>query len=161
MFTLGCNNLIISTDHCPLLGIFNNKELNSINSPQLCNLKEKTLKFKFNMQYNPGKWHRGPDACSANPTLPAPKLPETNIMCCIIADSPTMTDIYNCEQIENTVEVNLNDSIETFNCDTNTDNKIIITKETIAKAYNNNPQYQLLVKTIRSGFPTTKNQLES
>ena len=55
MFTLGCNNLIISTEHCPLLGIFNNKELNSINNPGLCNLKEKTLKFKFNMQYNPGK----------------------------------------------------------------------------------------------------------
>ena len=161
MFTIGCNNLIISTDHRPLLGIFNNKELNSINIPRLCNLKEKTLKFKFNMQYNPSKWHRGPDTCSRNPTFPASKLPETNIMCCIIADSPTMTDIYNCEQIENTVEVNLNDSIETFNCDTNTDNKIIITKETIAKACNDDPQYQLLVKTIRSGFPTTKNQLDS
>ena len=69
-----------------------------------------------------------------------------------------MTDIYNCEQIENTVEANFNDTIETFNCDTNTDNKIIITKKTIAKACNNDPQYQLLVKTIRSRFPTTKNQ---
>ena len=66
-------------------------------------MKEKTLKFKFNMLYNPGKWHRGPDTCSRNPILPTPKLPEINIMCCIIADSPTMTDIYNCEQIENTV----------------------------------------------------------
>ena len=76
-----------------------------------------------------------------------------------MAGCPTMTDIYNCEQIKNTVEVNLNDNIETFNCDTNTDNKIVITKETIAKACNDNPQYQLLVKTIRSGLPTTKNQL--
>ena len=48
-FTLGCNNLIISTDHRPLLGIFNNKELNSINNPRLCNLKLRN--FKFNMQY--------------------------------------------------------------------------------------------------------------
>ena len=93
LFTIGCENLI-STDHHPLLGIFISKELNSIKNPWLCNLKEKSLKFSFNMQYNPGKWHRGPDAYSKNPILPAPKLPEGNPICCILAEQPTDTDIY-------------------------------------------------------------------
>ena len=55
MFTLGCENLLISTDHYPLLGLFNTKELNSINKKLQCILKEKNRKFKFHMQYNPGK----------------------------------------------------------------------------------------------------------
>ena len=41
MFILGCNNLIVSTDHCPLVGIFGNKELCNISNPHICNLKKK------------------------------------------------------------------------------------------------------------------------
>ena len=45
MFPLGCNNLIVSTDHHSLVGIFGNRELCNIN---ICNVKEKTLKFNLN-----------------------------------------------------------------------------------------------------------------
>ena len=68
MFTLGCTKLVVSVDHKPLLGIFNNRELSSIKNLWLLNLKESTFAWTFNMTYNPGKWHRGPDAISRNPT---------------------------------------------------------------------------------------------
>ena len=53
MFTQGCTNLIILVDHKPLLGTFNDQDLNSIQKPGLQSMKENTL----------GKEHRGPDAC--------------------------------------------------------------------------------------------------
>ena len=67
IFTLGCKNLTVSTDHKPLLGILSNRALSEIKNPRLLNLKERTLMYRFNIQYNPGKWHRGPDALSRNP----------------------------------------------------------------------------------------------
>ena len=67
MFTLGCQNLLVSTDHKPLLGILRDRALSDIKNPQLLNLKEHTLMYRFNISYNPGRWHRGPDALSRNP----------------------------------------------------------------------------------------------
>lgn len=40
MFTLGCINLVVSVDNKPLLGILNNRELNSIKNPRLQNFKK-------------------------------------------------------------------------------------------------------------------------
>ena len=56
--------------HCnrPLLGIFSNQELNSINNSQICTLKEKTLSYSFTIQHNPGKWNQGGNAFSRNPS---------------------------------------------------------------------------------------------
>ena len=68
IFTRGCPNLIISTDHKPLLGILNDKPLEDIKNPRILRLKEQTLHFNFTMKYNQGKWHRAPDALSRNPT---------------------------------------------------------------------------------------------
>ena len=46
-------------------------------SKRLLNLKQRTLYYCFKIQYNPGKWHRGPDACSCNPVLALAILPDT------------------------------------------------------------------------------------
>ena len=43
MFVLGCKDLIVITDHKPLLNIFNHRDLSTITNPQLFKLKEKTL----------------------------------------------------------------------------------------------------------------------
>ena len=79
MFTLGCPKLLISVDHKPLLGILNDRELNSILNPRILALKESTFSWNFQIHHNPGKWHRGADALSRNPTLPAPKEPDSTI----------------------------------------------------------------------------------
>ena len=67
MFALGCTELVISIDHKPLLGILNNCDINTFVNPHISNLKQKTLRYHFTTQYNPGKWYRGADACSRNP----------------------------------------------------------------------------------------------
>ena len=69
MFVLGCRDLIVSTDHKPLLGFFNDRDLSSIPNDHISSLKEKTFRYQFSIQFCPGKWHRGPDAVSRNPSV--------------------------------------------------------------------------------------------
>ena len=68
MFTLGCNNLLVVVDHKPLLGILNDRALDSITTPRLQNLKESTLGWRYDIKHCPGKWQRGPDALSRYPS---------------------------------------------------------------------------------------------
>ena len=68
MFLLGCRKLIISTDHKPLLGLLNDRDLSSIPNSRLLNLKQRYLPFEFNLTYNPGKWHRAADPVSRKPS---------------------------------------------------------------------------------------------
>ena len=54
MYTLGCPELILATDHNPLTGILNDRRLDSIDNPRLLNLKEKSLAFNFKIMYVKG-----------------------------------------------------------------------------------------------------------
>ena len=50
MFVLGCKDLIVSTDHKPLLRIFCDRDLSRIPDDRISSLKEKTFHYQF--QYN-------------------------------------------------------------------------------------------------------------
>ena len=62
MFALGCRDLMVRTDYKPLLGIFCDRDLNSILNDRISSLKEKTFRYQVSIQFCPGRWHRGPDA---------------------------------------------------------------------------------------------------
>ena len=49
-FVLGCRDLIVSTDHKPLLGIFCDRDLSSIPNDHISSQKERTFPYQF--QYN-------------------------------------------------------------------------------------------------------------
>ena len=53
-YILGMKDLVIATDHQPLLGVFK-KPLGEIDNPRLLNLVQKTLWYKFRMVHIPGK----------------------------------------------------------------------------------------------------------
>ena len=67
MFVLGCPDLIIAVDHKPLVKIFNDRQLDTIDNPRLRALKEKTLMYRFSIIEIPGKANNTPDAASRNP----------------------------------------------------------------------------------------------
>ena len=69
-FVLGCSDLIIAVDHKPLLKVFSDRSLKEISNARLCNLKEKTLRYKFCMVHIPGVRHKAADAVSRHPTGP-------------------------------------------------------------------------------------------
>ena len=67
-YILGCKNLIIATDHKPLLKILDDRPLTEITNRRLLNLKEKTLSYAFSIIHVPGRKNTGPDAASRYPT---------------------------------------------------------------------------------------------
>ncbi|RDH89254.1 MAG: hypothetical protein DIZ77_16200 [endosymbiont of Seepiophila jonesi] len=63
-FVLGCNDLIVATDHKPLLKVLGDRKMEDIKNPRLYNLKEKTLPFQFRITHVPGKRHFTADSLS-------------------------------------------------------------------------------------------------
>ena len=63
-FILGCEKLIVTVDHKPLLGLLNDKSLADIDNPRLLMLKEKTLWFNFKVIWVPGRISWRPDCMS-------------------------------------------------------------------------------------------------
>ena len=66
-YVLGCEDLIVATDHKPLLQILNDRSLTDIDNRRLLNLKEKTLAYRFTILHVPGRKNLGPDAASRHP----------------------------------------------------------------------------------------------
>ena len=67
-FIHGCKDLIIATDHKPLVKLLGNRKLEDIDNPRLLSLKEKTLSYRFSMRYVAGARNKVPDAASRFPT---------------------------------------------------------------------------------------------
>ena len=66
-YILGCSQLIVATDHKPLIQILNDRALTDITNRRLLNLKEKTLPYNFTMVHISGAKNKGPDAVSRYP----------------------------------------------------------------------------------------------
>ena len=67
-FVIGCRDLVIVTDHKPLVKLLGNRKLEDIDNPRLLRLKEKTLSYRFTMRYLSGARNKIPDALSRFPT---------------------------------------------------------------------------------------------
>ena len=66
-FTQGCDNLVVVTDHKPLVKLFTDRALDQITNSRLFSLKQRTLPWRFNVVYMPGKENKFSDATSRNP----------------------------------------------------------------------------------------------
>ena len=63
-YTLGCPKLIVATDHKPLLGIFGNRALDTIDNPRLVRIKQRTLPWNYELIHLPGKQQIAADGFS-------------------------------------------------------------------------------------------------
>jgi hypothetical protein len=79
-YVQGCKQLIIATDHHPLLKIFGDRNLEDISNPRLLNFKEKTLQYIFEMVYVPGEKNKGPDSMSRHPASAMPAKPDDALL---------------------------------------------------------------------------------
>ena len=68
-FTQGCDNLVVVTDHKPLVKIFGDRTLDEITNSRLFRLKQRTLPWRFDIVYLPGKSNHAADATSRHPCL--------------------------------------------------------------------------------------------
>ena len=141
IFTKGCPNLTISTDHKPLLGILNERPMEEISNPRILRLKEQMLQFHFSMKYNQGKWHRAPDALSRN----------------AVPSFVTMLEAF---------QVTLNEE-EDLTVDESPEIALSVlgppesmTLDTVQKVTLQDPEMKLLKSSIKSGFGRSQNSTD-
>ncbi|KAK3885060.1 hypothetical protein Pcinc_010714 [Petrolisthes cinctipes] len=67
-FTMGCRDLIITTDHKPLVKILGDQALDDITNPRLFRLKQRTLMWQYQIVHVPGKTIPVADATSQYPS---------------------------------------------------------------------------------------------
>ena len=79
----------ILTDHQPLLGILNRKNLDAINNIRIQRLTSKLLGYSFRVEWIPGKIHEIAEALSRNPVFAAPNHKDI-IVCKIYEDIEDM-----------------------------------------------------------------------
>ena len=67
-FTQGCDNLLVVTDHKPLVKILGDRTLDEISNTRIFRLKQRTLPWSFDIVYLPGKSNFAADATSRHPS---------------------------------------------------------------------------------------------
>lgn len=72
-FTQGIENLVIVTDHKPLIKIFGDCTLDEITNSRLFRLKQRTLPWRFAIRHLPGKSNNAADATSRHPSQSCPE----------------------------------------------------------------------------------------
>ena len=68
-FTKSCRDLVVVTDHKPLVKIFGDRSLNKIQNTHIFRFKHHTLPWLFEVHYMPGKTNLAAVAASRYPTL--------------------------------------------------------------------------------------------
>ena len=136
-FILGCENLLISTDHQALTGILRDRDLGTIKNPRILGLKERTLPYRFKIQFNPGKWHRAPDALSRNPVAQGIHATE-----CDQSASARYEELFSACALEAATHINSHPG-----------ENPMITIDDIRQATKNDPAYESLTTAIMNGFP--------
>ena len=170
-FVLGCPDLTIAVDHKPLLKIFGDRSLNDIPNNRLRNLKEKTLRYKFDMIHVPGVKHKAADATSRHPTgKPNPEmmiLPDDissicekheekqfpSSICAIKTSKPFLDEVALIQdgicRLQSLFQ-NACNSIENLEA---------VTWDKVKTATMSDTSLIELIKAIEDGFPNDKNEL--
>ena len=67
-FTLGCDNLLVITDHKPLTKLLGDRMLDEIRNTHLFRIKQRTLPWYFRITHVPGRLNPASDATSCHPS---------------------------------------------------------------------------------------------
>ena len=140
-FTMGCDNLLLVVDHKPLVRIFGDRRLDEIENDQLYRLKRKTLRWRFEIEYQPGKIHFLADAVSRNPSK---------------SDVDTLevsTTVAGMTQVDKrSVMASIFDDVDKF---------VAVTMERVESESQSDAEISLLSTVVNNGFPNSKKEMPS
>lgn len=152
MFTLGCKDLLVSTDHKPLIAILGDRALEEISNGRLLRLKEKTLRFRFDIQHIPGIWNKGSDAFSRATLMALFDVGEDDDD---MDDDIYITEVANIRAAVCVDPVDVIDKIGYVTLD-----EPVVTLEDIARSGKADPEYSALTEAIVGGFPEKKEECQ-
>ena len=143
----------------PLLKVFGDRSLNDTPSPRLCNLKEKSLRYRLKIIHVPGIRHAAADAVSQHLVSYATPfhLPD-DMAASLIVDPPTLVSTMFLETLPATKA-----STQICHQSSSSTSEVIksITWDDIRLETASDASMRTLSDVIDSGFPTTKNDLLS
>ena len=132
-FTQGCNDLLVVTDHKPLVKILGDRTLDEISNTRIFRLKQRTLPWSFDIAHLPGKTNSAADATSRHPS-PANEF----------AKLRSLSLHSEMDDAESAMAASLRHE---------THDIIAISWERIATETASDPTMRLLLDTIQEGFP--------
>ena len=127
-FTQGCQNLMIVTDHKPLVKIFGDRTLDEISNTRLFRLKQRTLPWRFEIRHLPGKTNMAADAASR---YPAPLV------------DPNVSTITDGDELESIIAAAISKDVESITT---------ISWELIAEETRKDETLLNVIKAIQNGF---------
>ena len=154
-FVLGCEDLTIAVDHEPLLKVLNDRSLDIPNS-RLRNLKEKTLRYRFQMCHIPGAKHKATDAISRRPagTINPEIMPLPDDM------ANTSDTVYPPVPVSNSpTDTQSHDQDLAVFAATSLNSLKSVTWERVKLETNSDEDMAQLLFIIESGFPNHRDQL--
>ena len=156
-FVLGCPNLVVAVDHKPLLKVFSDRSLDKIPNPRLRNLKEKTLKYRFQITHIPGINHTAADALSRKPVSEAKHLHLPDDASPISNDPNLPTLPHNfLKSIRAQTDYSTLNALEEDNSLAGISS---VTWDDVRTASNSDPSILKLIDIIESGFPESNDTL--
>ena len=135
-FTMGCNDLKIIVDHKPLTKLFGDRRLDEIDNPRLFRLKQRTLMWRFTIEYQPGASNPFADAMSRHPNKYAELA------------SASMMSTYDSEEAAYSSGVA-----------SETEKLFAVTWEKVKAVSSNDQAMCLLADYIKTGFPSSRMDL--
>ena len=154
MFVAGCDNLIVATDHQPLLGILGDRNLADIANPRLFKIKQRTLRYRFSIQHTPGRWQRGADAMSRNPVSDSAAAIMHEVIK-VVRAAPSSTDVTDSAAIQAEVHMAASEAVYMLQDDTES-----LSLTGIRNVGQQDPTYIRLIETILRGFPDSRHQTD-
>ena len=146
-FTQGCDNLVIVTDHKPLVKLFGDRALDEITNSRLFSLKQRTLPWRFSVAHMSGKDNSFSDATSRNPVS------STN------EEDVSSSEILAGVMIAESDDTDVDDIAATLSCQDIPGNFRAITWEVVKQETSSDELMRNLSIMINSAFPDEKHDL--
>jgi hypothetical protein len=135
-FTQGCDNLLVVTDHKPLVKLLGDRTLDEITNTRLFRLKQRTLMWKFSIEHQPGVDNHVADATSRHP-----------LHCATLTG---ITEYDNSHDPDMLMIAGVQRDLDTL---------MAVTWQRVQQESKRDCVMEQLVKLVENGFPTSKGDL--
>jgi hypothetical protein len=152
-FTQGCADLLVVTDHKPLVKILGDRTLDEIQNTRLFRLKQRTLPWHFAISHLPGKSNLAADAASRHPSPASQPIALSDE--CDDADFTELATIFGDLHVDDGTEQATLAAIRQEAQEVTT-----LSWEAIAAATESDASMKSLVDTIVAGFPLEHKDLQ-